>query len=93
MLYLIVYILNLYDLLITHIGVNIMQVATEDNLLMAPILDTWLIVLIKVGIIGLVLWQLWQRRKYKIVRAGAICLLIFYSLIAIGNTLVVLGIW
>lgn len=92
MLYLAVYILNLLDLLTTHLAVNVWQVATEGNLLMAPIVGHWAIVPIKVAGIGIVLWILWRKRRYRVARGGGIFLLILYMFIVASNTLVLLGI-
>jgi hypothetical protein len=89
MLYLVVYILNLCDFAITHLAVNVWQVSGEANLLMVPAVDNlWLFALIKVGLMGFVMWQLWylwHRRRVKVARIGGIVLLLLYSFVVAGN--------
>ena len=92
MLYLVVYILNLYDLLISHYVINVWQVAAEGNLLMAPIIDSWTVVFIKVVVMAAVMYLLWKKRHYRVARAGGKFLLVLYSLVVVNNTLVAFGI-
>ena len=92
MLYLFVYILNLYDLLISHYVVNVWQIVPEANPFMAPIIDSWIIVFLKVVVAGAVLYMLWRKRHYRVARVGGKFLFVFYSLLFINNTLVALGI-
>ncbi len=90
MIYLVVYLLNLLDLVLTHYAVTVWQVATEANFLMEPLLESWLIVFIKVVVSGAVLYMLWTRRHRKVTRVGIIFLLVLYIIVVINNGLVVL---
>ena len=87
MLYIIVYLLNLADLIITHYAVTVWGIATEANLLMAPLLESWAIVFIKVFLMAFVSYTLYRKRHYRVARRGVVFLLVLYSLVVVWNSL------
>ena len=91
MLYIAVYLLNLADLIITHYVVNVYRVAIEANLLMAPLLESWAIVFIKVIVAGCAVCLLYRKRQYRLARGGAIFLLVLYSLVVLNNGLILIS--
>ncbi len=90
MLYVAIYLLNVADLLLTHAAVNVLQVASELNPLMAPIVGSWVIVPVKLGAALVVVYSLYRCRKLKLGRAAAWFILILYILVVVNNSLTLL---
>ncbi len=87
MIYVAIFLLNVMDLILTHLAVNVLQVATEANPIMAPIIDKWIIVPIKLGAALAVVFGLRYCRKMKLGRAVTWFVLVFYILIVLSNSL------
>ena len=85
MIYVIIFLLNVADLVTTHIGVNIMGYE-ELNPLAALIIGSWLIVPLKLGGAFLVAYGLWWCRKKKAGRVAAWGILLLYILVVVNNS-------
>lgn len=97
MIYVTIFLLNVADLLTTHLAVNVLQVATEGNPIMAPIIaNLWLIVPLKLGGAFLMCWLLYRARtkypRWKAARVVGRGVVVFYVLVVINNTLVLGGV-
>ena len=95
MIYLTIFLLNVADLLTTHLAVNVYRVATEANSLMAPIIaNLWLIVPLKLGGAFLMCCLLYRARtkypRWRLAKAVGRGVLVFYTLVVINNSLVLI---
>lgn len=94
MIYISIFLLNVADLLTTHLAVNVYQVAAEANPIMAAILGSWVIVPVKLGLAALMVYLLWRARvkhpKWQAAKIAAWGVLVFYTLVVINNSLILL---
>ena len=94
MLYLSIFLLNVLDLITTHIGVNILGFY-ELNPVMRPLISSWVIVPIKLTGAFLVSYGLYRINKifphWKPQRAAAWGVFFLYLFVVISNTLAILG--
>ena len=86
MTFLIVYLLNVIDLIITHYFINVLQAGIELNFIMLPILDTWAIWFVKCGAMGAFLLLLYRYREAWAVRKGIVALQVIYALVVVNNS-------
>ncbi len=95
MIYVGIFILNVFDLISTHIGVNLMGFH-EINPIMRPIVGSWAIVPIKLGTALLVVHVFYKLNQkfpeWKFAVNVTRGVLFFYSLVVINNLVnIVLG--
>ena len=88
-MYLIIFLLNVFDLALTHVAVNILGYV-ELNPLMAPIVSSWWIVPVKLIGAFLVAYGLWRCRKIKAGRVVAWGVLLMYLLVVLDNGITLL---
>ena len=86
MIFLVVYLLNVIDLVITHYFINVLQAGIELNFIMLPLLDSWAIWFIKCGAMGAFLYLLYRNRTAWAVRKGIKALLVIYVLVVANNS-------
>jgi hypothetical protein len=95
MIYVAIFLLNVLDLLTTHLAVNVLQVATEGNPFMAPIVGSWLIIPVKLlGACLMVYIAHRARTKYpqwKVAKGATLFALMLYILIVINNSLTIIA--
>ena len=84
MLYVSIFILNVLDLIVTHIGVNIMGFH-ELNPLLRPLIDSWLIVPLKLGGAFFVAYGLYRLRGWRVARGVAWGIFTMYVLVVLWN--------
>jgi hypothetical protein len=94
MLYIAIFVLNVLDLAFTHVAVNILGYQ-ELNPIMAPIVGSWVIIPIKLGLAGLAVYLLWRAngRCVKWPRAPKIAawiVFVFYILVVLNNGLILI---
>ena len=90
MIYAAIFLLNVLDLALSHVAVNVLQVATELNPLMRPILGSWVIVPVKLGAALFVVVVLYRCREMKLGRAATWFILVVYVLVVLNNSLTLL---
>lgn len=90
MLYVSIFLLNVLDLILTHIGVNIMGFY-ELNPIFRPLISSWVIVPLKLGGAFLVAYGLYYVQKkvpgWKLARGVTWGVVILYSLVVINNAI------
>jgi hypothetical protein len=91
MIYVLIYALNVADLILTHYAVNVMQIAEEANPLMAPIVGSWVIVPVKLTAALLVVAAFYRLRRLKMARAATWFVLVLYILVVFNNSVTILA--
>ena len=86
MIFLVVYLLNVIDLVITNYFINVLQAGIELNFIMLPLLDSWAIWFIKYGVMGAFFYLLYRNRDAWAVRKGIKAMLVIYVLVIANNS-------
>ena len=91
MIYLTILTLNALDLLTTILAVDRWGIALEMNPLMAPIIDSWTILPVKMGCALLICLLAWRiKRRFP---GAAWWVVGFYSAIVVSNSMILYHFW
>lgn len=82
------YMLNIFDLIATMYLVHAYGVAIEGNVLGRWLIQTNLVYVVKIAVVGLALLLLWKFKNNKLAIVGSWVILITFSLLAVYHVFI-----